>query len=171
MEIRPMSCCGVRELNGLSWETEPEMSFISFANQIYDLAPNAPHNCKFRYAIFTEALLADQKDRAKNFSYGLNFEAYILENKLGTVTKTGENLNPNSGRDVIVYVWTIDHDQCRKHISELSKGVRKKRLVSVKTKIANMQVSEGGQSLWATGAPPTSIASANTASAISSAQP
>lgn len=164
MNIRPMSCCGVKELDGMAYFDTPQAAFIDFANQIYE--PNSATNCRFRYVVFTEASLVDVKPEHLAH-YGVDFEAYILKHTLGTVLKTTPNLNPNSGRNVIVYVWTLDHGQCRKHLKELSKEVRKVRVAKTKTKIASLKGE--GASLWATLPPPSTTGFAQVASNTSTA--
>ena len=41
--------------------------------------------------------------------------AYIKKHKLGTVMKTRARRNPNSGNNIVVYVWSIDHTALKKH--------------------------------------------------------
>jgi hypothetical protein len=128
MQLNHVDCCGVREIAALGAHRSPLEALRSFRARITETGNN-----RFRYAFFTQANVTDTtgKDQfgadytERRRLYGEKFAAYIVKNKLGTVIKTEDNVNPNSGRFVKMWVWTIDHPAVIRH---LDKQVRRKRV-------------------------------------------
>lgn len=71
------------------------------ANYITD---NAEQYSRFRFITFTQATTSSSSSK-----YGEKFADFIKASKFGEVTKTGTHKNPNSGSDLTVFVWAIDH--------------------------------------------------------------
>jgi len=128
MQINPMQCCGMRELSSLSAHNgNSEKALLSFGESTYFFRREKviakdgfnlerrvvdDPQVKFRYAIFTQA----GRDQA---GYGFKFAAFIRENRLGDVLETPFYNNPNSGNDVKVWIWAINHDNTKKLVTEL----------------------------------------------------
>lgn len=118
MEIdvyRLEGCCGIREISGLSYCRDKKglYSAKQAMREVFQQCYGQPPGCqdvKWRYAIFSEA---NPPDAEAPLNYGTKFCAYILENGLGTVIETGNNINPNSENLLKVWVWTMDHDAMR----------------------------------------------------------
>ena len=123
MELLVENCCGVREVHDLRAHPNPALAIKEFGKHTYGEDANAreegmrqqgwryPYrnsNCRFRYAIFTQA--------TKQATYGKRFADYIKKHKLGAVIHTGFNVNPNTRRFVGVWVWTVDHVALKKHL-------------------------------------------------------
>lgn len=97
MELRHLSCCGIREGTSLSTSRSPEEALRKFGNSIYRF----PGPDRFRYVLFSQA--------GKRAKYGRVFAAFIVEKGLGTVIETEFHKNPNSGHQLKAYLWTVDH--------------------------------------------------------------
>ena len=105
-----LQCCGVKEISGLSDYESAAYAMQDFWNTTYGRkVPNLIGNnlvpapmVNFRYCIFTQA--------RHTYDYGIDFAKFITNNKLGTIAETDFNTNPNSGNDVKVWIWTIDHN-------------------------------------------------------------
>lgn len=113
-----INCCGIREISSLSYYRGPKAAMIGFCDQVYSrLLGNPPHtymsndNSNFRYAVFSQA--------GARGAYGQRFAAYITENNLGEVIETGRHVNPNSGNQLKVFVWTVDHDAVKLWMKEV----------------------------------------------------
>jgi hypothetical protein len=110
MELRYLSCCGVREITDLRHTTSPEDALHRFRVITFNAGET------FRYALFTEAGLNEE-----GYAYGEEFAAFIRENKLGNVVETeGRYINPNSGNILKCWLWTVNHPKVRAY------GVRKR---------------------------------------------
>ena len=75
--------------------------------------------------------------------YGEKFAAFIRECKLGTLAETGWQVNPNSGNEIKIWVWGIDHAALQVWYKAALKTQPKKK-----------------ESIWDAIAPPSSPASA-----------
>lgn len=104
------ACCGIREIADLSRAASARVAF----NQYYTLVVD--HGAFHRYVMFTQA---NRLDAARRVTYGERFTAYIRKHNLGAVIETEENINPNSGNLLKVWIWTVDHDAVRGHATEL----------------------------------------------------
>lgn len=108
MKIQQLAgCCGIKELTDLVAKGDPVLNMKDFVSQAYD---RELFNGKFRYGIFAEANQFDSNAK----TYGRQFAKLIIDNKLGTLVETERNVNPNSGNEVKVWVWTINHEAVKK---------------------------------------------------------
>lgn len=87
------ACCGLREINWLSEHRTPESALFSLSG--FALQKDR----KWRHAIFTQA------GRGR---YGDRLKAYILQHQLGSVVESPGEVNPNSGRVLKAFIWTIN---------------------------------------------------------------
>lgn len=95
MDLRAMSCCGFKELSGLSYGHNGDP-----AAQMRDFHARATRiGFNFGCVLFTATA------RAK---YGRTFAAYITEHKLGELTVGHLALNPNTGHKVQGWIWAVD---------------------------------------------------------------
>lgn len=78
---------------------------------------------RFRYLFFTQAV---RPGTGMSVRYGERFANYIKEHDLGFVTQTGENVNPNSGNNLTVWIWTVDHLKLKAHAMKNLKMSTKK---------------------------------------------
>lgn len=122
MQLTHLGCCGVKEVTGLSQEKSAPQAMRNLAKQTWSATCMgerlgeripAPYE-RFRYLIFTQALT--------DAVYGINFAAFIRKNRLGEVIETDFNRNPNSGNLVKVWVWTVDHEACKRWLVEDAKS-------------------------------------------------
>jgi len=114
MRLHQMMCCGLRELHGLEWAsgsgpvhamTEfihvacPKRQEYKWRNGKYMMQYLS--RLYFSHVVFSEA-------RDGNGGYGERFAAYIKKNKLGDVVASQRRVNPNSGNQVKLWVWTLN---------------------------------------------------------------
>ena len=86
-----MSCCGTRELVGVS-HIQPE-----------ELLRRLTIKHRFAHVFFT-----DTKNNMKNTkNSGWVLAKYIKDNKLGTLVESPGRVNPNSGNTLIAWIWTV----------------------------------------------------------------
>lgn len=109
------ACCGIREISGLvNFQGDSEQAMLAAC---FRLMPEpfgtrstpygrfmTPDLMRFRYFIFSQA------GRLQRNRYGTQFAAYIEKMGFGTVIQTDNQVNPNTGNEVIVYVWTINRE-------------------------------------------------------------
>lgn len=147
--LNRQECCGLREIAGLAG-MQPDRALRQLAAEMYGEelvipagakiykeygeryylkdGPWGPfrhylsepeEDCRFRYAVFTQA--------GARSTYGTKFAAYIQENKLGTVVAatTERHRNPNTGRILKAWIWTVDHDAMRVWWKEYQKREKK----------------------------------------------
>lgn len=107
---REIACCGVRELSGLSGHRSAAAAIRAFiANASYTpdhIQKGVVYPPRFRFAVFSQA----SQPMGKQASYGERFATYLTKMKLGEVTETATHVNPNSGNNLKVWVWAVDHD-------------------------------------------------------------
>ena len=138
MYVRSMSCCGVREINGLSqYRGGPAAmrAFVAYlkqpggyptdrkATKPGDGTSAAAYNSRFRYVCFTQA----QPQKINNRGYGFAFAAFIRKHKLGEVViaSEGDHVNPNSGNQLKMWTWTVDHDRLNTWYAKDSAAVKR----------------------------------------------
>lgn len=97
IEGSDMSCCGVREMNGL--EDTPKETLQEMCAEICRGECDHTRWPLFRYAIFSDT------HRSRK---GINLAAYIQRHRLGSVISTRWNVNPNSGNRLKVWTWTLN---------------------------------------------------------------
>lgn len=108
MEIQGLpGCCGVKELTNLVARNDALLNMQDFVYRAYSKEHQL--NGRFRYALFSEA----NSQGFNSKTYGHLFAELITREKLGTLIETERNVNPNSGNDVKVWVWTVDHNAVR----------------------------------------------------------
>lgn len=113
-----LSCCGVIEISGISKGRSAEGVLKDlFGVDDYDSETTAYLPSEAPHYIFTQA----GNSRARK-GYGYELAAYILKHGLGTVSGSTPARNPNSGRYVTVFTWTID----KPAITRWGKKVNKK---------------------------------------------
>jgi hypothetical protein len=102
-----LGCCGIREMSGLytSVDQEKEAAMV-LAENMYNTNSHDYYGQNFRYIVFSEA----------SGRYGERFADFLHREgltDLGLVS-TGRNVNPNSGNEVRVWIWTVDHEVFKK---------------------------------------------------------
>ena len=110
MRLGGVSCCGVREIYGVNEHRTGLAVLRRFAAHIYD--PEKPYvvysgNARFRFAFFTQASRPGHTPPA---TYGERLAACIRRSNVGNVIETEEAINPNSGNNLKMWVWQVDHD-------------------------------------------------------------
>lgn len=60
---------------------------------------------------------------ADSYHNGRRFEAFIKDNKLGTVVSCESKLNINSGNTITTWIWVVDKEACVKWIIDNATGV------------------------------------------------
>lgn len=92
MQVRDMYCCGTKEISGLTYEGTPEQALRQL--------PRVSPACY----VFTGASYYATSPAP----YAKRFKDYILKHRLGVVTESAPRRNPNSGRFVTLYVWSVN---------------------------------------------------------------
>ncbi len=96
ISVNNTECCGFKEIDGLEG-TETEQALKEVCNQFFNQSDAA-------FLFFTGV----SKER-----YGQKFKALIKKEKLGEIIETKAKRNPNSGRIIKAWVWTIDRPKFR----------------------------------------------------------
>jgi hypothetical protein len=104
MRFHPKSCCGLREISGLSDHCDSAEAMQAFCGSVIFSG-----YLRCSHAIFSEARGMLMNDGP----YGERFAAYIRRHNLGTVTASKRVENPNSGNQLKVWVWTINKRNLR----------------------------------------------------------
>ena len=131
MEMNPLRCCGVKELNLLSSYDSAKAAFKAWANLTYlrtgyilgadGVARTGPDPyTKFRYVLFSQANIPTYAETFSRKKYGEKFARLITDNHLGTVLETTSNINPNSINSLKVWLWTVDHEACAAYAKKLT---------------------------------------------------
>lgn len=99
------SCCGVADIDGLSYGQSAETSMLEICQ---DLACDGDGrdldaNLTGAHYLFTAVI---QEGRTR-YTYGPDFKAYILKHKLGTVTQSPVRANRGNHPDhwIRAYLW------------------------------------------------------------------
>ena len=109
--IDDLSCCGIKEISGISSRQDFTESFIQFIGEqgFYPATKGDKGFCRF--LLFSQASKTPNPVRG----YGERFQKWIRDHKFGKVTSTGGDVkNPNSGNYLKIYVWTVDWEAIRK---------------------------------------------------------
>ena len=127
MELNNLRCCGVKEITGLSYTESATKAIRQFGDLTYyrqvkqylgsghsETVPAPMEN--FRYVMFTQA-----NATGGTATYGDRFAAFIQKHKLGALIETPYNMNPNSGNNVKVWLWTVDHPRVKALLAKLRK--------------------------------------------------
>lgn len=105
MGLRRFSCCGVKELSGISDHANPLAVLQRYVAEVRTMY-NRPKGGRFMFTpggahmFFTQA--------GNGVVYGENLAAYIEKNELGTIIRSPGRVNPNSGNNLIVFLWTLN---------------------------------------------------------------
>lgn len=94
-ELLRTSCCGVRDIDDLSYNRTAKESMLAVCEMFYN------EDMQGAFCLFTGTT------RGK---YAKRFRDYIINNGLGEVIETPAKINPNSGNRLKAYLWTIDQD-------------------------------------------------------------
>jgi hypothetical protein len=97
MSIEETQCCGVNEIDGLGGKT-PKETVASICHSRYADSDKTP------FYIFTGVW---------NKGYCQKFIKYIKDNKLGTILKSTQKVNPNTNNKIIVGILTVDDTKFR----------------------------------------------------------
>ncbi len=95
--INSTSCCGLREIEGM--HKEPKEILLDVG--------------RHRYEYWNSCALYFFTDTASG-KYGKMLAKYIEENGLGSITKSDNKRNPNSGRIIICWVWSVNKAKFKK---------------------------------------------------------
>lgn len=98
--ISHMECCGLRELSELSNFNSSREALLGLIGTIQENDGENPGKWLFGVIIFTEA---------GRGTYATRFAKYIAAKRLGAVTAVPSFYNPNSGNQVRMFVWRINH--------------------------------------------------------------
>lgn len=127
VELLKLNCCGIKEIHGISqWAYKDPGYVVPMLKDIvkasYDFCAKVDWHDRFlyfkapprepfwRYFMFTQAQTPNIGSEMWELrqSYGDKLAHYIRENNLGTVTVSEENLNPNSGNRLKIFIWTFN---------------------------------------------------------------
>lgn len=108
--LHTMMCCGVKEIHGIQ-------------QQVIFLNKTGPRKYKHEYEHPADLIAKIQPlyGGFKNFrpfmifsdnsqSVGESLAKYIKDNKLGSIHRSTEERNDNSGNKITVYLWTVSRD-------------------------------------------------------------
>lgn len=110
MELHDLACCGVKELNGISYDNHtPYALLLEFCKDFI----NNSDDPEFAHVVFTQA--------GAKARYGINLAAYITRHKLGTIVRSAVAVNPNTSNPLVAFIWTINRPALRKWYVKESK--------------------------------------------------
>lgn len=92
------SCCGIKEIAGLSTSV-PRYGVENVITVLARMFADFEMKCAFM--MMTEV---------NNHDYCQQMVEVIEKNKLGVITTLPKVLNHNSGNKITVYMWQVDHD-------------------------------------------------------------
>ena len=98
-DLRPMACCGVKEITQLTYQQDPtyRVPFVDLLRKLR--SEGLGNNCGA--VVFTQA-------RPDCYNYGNKFADAIVKHKLGTVVEAPAFTNPNSRNIVNAWIWVIN---------------------------------------------------------------
>ncbi len=102
------SCCGVRDISGISSFPDPEESMKRI---LFEFIPNGRPSCGLMIFTYNE-----------DYEYGQDFVEYIKENKLGKVTLSEPFENPNTNNPIVLGTWLPNEANCIKLLSTFKSG-------------------------------------------------
>jgi hypothetical protein len=112
MEIHDLCCCAVHELNILSTYSTPKEAMLAFcklhvSRYGYNGVTKGGLYTPGAFYIFTGVVKFrdDSDDYGEDTSYGLNFAAYIKEQRLGVVSSSCRRVNRVNHPDHTIKVW------------------------------------------------------------------
>lgn len=107
MALNRTQCCGIREYAGL-WGTAPQI--------IKRMAQELRGSMSGAIITFSDRIDTPQK------GVGYRIKNYIHKHELGTVIATEPTKNPNTGSMIVLWAWTVNHENLKKWYK---KGVKK----------------------------------------------
>lgn len=105
IQVNRTSCCGMREVGGLSSVKDSEKALYDICKEMYTQNKNGA------FILFSAP--ATQK-------YGDSLKRAIIRNDLGTVQKFRAKHNPNSGNMLNIYSWAVSKQKSRSWYSKES---------------------------------------------------
>ena len=108
MALVELSCCGVRELHGVS-DTPPIELLQETCQELYDYYSYKYNelNGNFAFIVFSDTVHRGRHN-------GRRFAGYIRRYKLGTVVESPIRVNPNTGHKLRVWTWAVDWKAMKK---------------------------------------------------------
>lgn len=110
MNLRDLSCCGMREITGLEFEGMGKEAMEAFVKAAFPRERTYNYGKhKYEYIArltFSHVVFSEARDGAG--SYGERFAAYITRNGLGDVIASQRRVNPNSGNQLKCWIWTLN---------------------------------------------------------------
>jgi len=104
MEVRPTTCCGLRELNGIIEYTTPEA--------ILEHAVPQFRGTDGAFMMFS---------CPTSNSIGRKLAEFIKDNEFGVVTESPVRRNPNSGNMLRVFMWALNKKPLYKWVDDRAK--------------------------------------------------
>ena len=99
MSLEELSCCGIREFDGLV--TSPQSNVKEMIkNWLNEKENGSP---------YTFILFSDIHTTTR----GINTAKYIKNNKLGSIKETRKKRNPNTGNILKIWIWAINEKTTR----------------------------------------------------------
>ena len=102
-----IQCCGIKELNGIEDNDEPDEILGSIWEEWFENTPRA-------FMFFSCRPL--DGPRIKNIfkqTEGHRLASYIKTNSLGKIYKMSPKVNPNSGNRIHMWVWAVNNSAFR----------------------------------------------------------
>ncbi len=111
IRVTTTCCCGVKELTNLTGAQQKGI----LEKELLNVAKVVRSSCAF---VLFEGVVKEGGGvdaRGKNIymypTYGHEFKALIEEKGLGTVFESEAKRNPNSGNDLVTFLWTLDQEK------------------------------------------------------------
>ena len=107
INIHDTACCGMREINGLSW-ARPLNNTTQVLKDIYNYR-SYDNRQYVRPAVYVFTQASSVKNpKLPSAVYGARLAKFIRAQNLGPVVSTRPAMNPNSGNYVRAFTWTPD---------------------------------------------------------------
>lgn len=114
-ELKPTTCCGLAEVDGLSQSKTPKDALMSIWRNLMDGQKNElvgrMHYGRPPFVLLstvTKKVTAGHGSDRKD-DYGQAFAMYIIENGLGEITASGERTN-HTGNGLMIWIWEPDYE-------------------------------------------------------------
>lgn len=99
--VEEMNCCGLRELHHIGQDWGPKQTILTFCEDRF----NDDEGITRPFVIFTDVA---------SRSAGKRLHKFILENRLGEVTKSKTRVNGNTDHKIIMWTWSVNHTALKK---------------------------------------------------------
>ena len=101
MTLHTLRCCGIQELcDVFGYEALPKERLLTICRE-FETISKSPR----AHILFTDT---------KNCKRGDELAEFIFQKELGTIVTTTAEENPNTGRLVKLYIWSVNHDNLKK---------------------------------------------------------